>query len=110
MFKRKKKCGHAELVKRALLNALGVFLYTAAVSWLLMHGEEWFGDGGHLMQPVAILMLLVLSVAVVGILIFGYPVWLYLEDKKKESVKLLITTIFFLFLLTAIALAANIVI
>ncbi|MEA3248801.1 MAG: hypothetical protein U9Q03_00390 [Patescibacteria group bacterium] len=111
MFKKNKKYGDCvTLTKHALLHALGVFLYTAAVSWLLMHGERLFGTGQHLMQPVAVLMLLVLSVALVGTLIFGYPVWLYLESKKKESVKMLVATLVFLFLLTAVALVINVIV
>lgn len=112
MFKKKdkkrKECGM--LIKHSLLNALGVFLYVSAVSWVMINGEKLFGDGEHLMLPVAILMLLVLSVAVVGTLIFGYPVWLYFEGKKKESVKALGSTLAFVFLLTAVALMLNVVV
>ncbi|MBU0625394.1 hypothetical protein KKF05_03555 [Patescibacteria group bacterium] len=90
-------------------NALGVFLYTLAVSWLLMNGQELFGGGeDSVLQPLAMLMLLVLSVAMVGLLIFGWPVVLYLQGHKKEAIWLTLSTLVALFLLTALALGLNI--
>jgi len=110
MFGKRKRCGECgQLAKFALLDSLGVLVYTAAVSWVMLHGKEWFGaDSGNVLQPIAVLLLLVLSVAVVGVLIFGKPTLLYLDGKKQEGVKLLICTLFILFLLTAIVLAANV--
>jgi len=110
MFGKGKRCGECgQLAKFALLDALGVLVYTSAVAWLMLNGERWFGaEPDNVLQPIAALLLLVLSVAVVGVLIFGKPALLYLEGKKHEGVKLLVCTLFILFLLTAIVLAANV--
>ncbi|KPJ85851.1 hypothetical protein AMJ57_01580 [Parcubacteria bacterium SG8_24] len=98
------------LVWQAAAAALGVFVYTSAVSWLLFNGEAIFGKAESFLMPVALLLLLVFSVAVVGVLIFGRPVWLYLQGAKKESVRLLLLTLAFLFVITSTVLLLNIVI
>jgi len=45
-------------------------------------------------------MLFVLSATVVGSLVFGRPVYLYFEGKKKEAVALFLYTASFLALIT----------
>lgn len=42
------------------------------------------------------LLLFVISASVMGILIFGKPLMLFLENKKKDSLSLLFTTVGFL--------------
>lgn len=84
------------------LNALGVYIYIIAVSYIMSHGEKWFGKMDNIMGGVAILTLLVLSAAIVGGLVLGKPIMLYLNDKKKEAVKLFCNTIICLALLAII--------
>lgn len=99
------------LLGTGFANALGVFLYTLAVSWLLMNGEELFGSREvSILQPLAMLMLLVLSVAMVGLLIFGWPVVLYLQGHKREAIWLTLSTLISLFLLTVLAFGLNVLI
>lgn len=62
-----------------------------------------FGDGKNFFIPIFMLLLLVLSVAVMGVLIFGKPLMLYLDGAKKEGVKLLLYTIGFLFIMTLVS-------
>jgi hypothetical protein len=99
MFKKKKKkeCGEcSRLACRALANSTGVVAYVVAVSWLLMNGDEFFGNGSRGVEIFGLalfLTLLVLSVAIVGSLIFGKPILLYLDGKKREGIKLLIWTL-----------------
>ena len=50
--------------------------------------------------PIAMLMLLVFSVALVGSLIFGRSIIWYLDGKRKEAVKLIIYTLGILFIIT----------
>lgn len=53
--------------------------------------------------PVIILLLLVLSVTIMGVLIFGKPALLYLDNQKKDALTLLFSTVgwlaIFLFIL-----------
>jgi hypothetical protein len=71
----------------------------------MYNGEKLFGSQTNILQPIAILLLLVLSAAVMGLLIFGRPVILYLDGRKKDAFKFLGYTIGSLFLITIIFLA-----
>jgi hypothetical protein len=94
IFMKKKKLFLSGFVSAAL-----VFAYVSGVSLLLNNGEALFGKVDNKMWlPVAMLLLLVFSVAAVGILIFARPVLLYLDGAKKEAVCLLAYTIVCLFL------------
>lgn len=113
MFRKGKKYGECSyLAKYALADAAGVLIYVLGVSWIMTDGDRIFGPvdtGRNIFGPTIVLMLLVLSVAVVGTLIFGRPILLYLDGKKKEGVKILIMTLFAMFLLTAVLLTIGLV-
>jgi len=94
-----------KLLKMAVLQALGALVYIAGVASLMYNGEKLFGQGTNILQPIAILLLLVLSAAVMGLLIFGRPVILYLDGRKKDALKFLGYTVGSLFLITIIFLA-----
>jgi len=100
---------HAQLALQALLQALGVFIYTAGVGWILTNGERIFGEMQNLWGPITFLMLFVLSAATVGILIFGRPVLLYLNNKRTEAITLLLTTIAWLAVITFAALSIQVI-
>jgi hypothetical protein len=104
------KLNKTRLLSAGFANALGVLLYTLAVAWLMENLGKFYDSGGPaVLQIAAFLMLLVLSVAVVGLLLFGWPILLYLQGQRKVAVFLEITTIGSLFLLTALALIVNVV-
>jgi hypothetical protein len=66
-------------------NTLGAALYIMLVSLLMGNGIKLFGPDS-LLTPFVILLLFTLSAAVVGSLVFGQSVMLFLDNKKKESV------------------------
>jgi hypothetical protein len=78
---------------KSFLSALGVFFYVLLVALIPAYANQWFGPHDNFFTPVFILLLLVLSVAVVGLLIFGRPVFMYLEGFKKQAWALLLYTI-----------------
>jgi len=93
------------IIKNALANALLVFTYIVLIASFLSNIQNLFGaeDKKTVLIPIAMLTLLVFSVALVGSLIFGRPVLWYLDNKKKEAVLLLTYTlgVFFILLLMA---------
>ena len=93
----------------SLVNALGVFIYVMAVAWIITNGERIFGQMQNFWGPVAFLLLFVFSALVTGLLVFGRPVYLYLNNFKKEAVKMLLFTVVDLFAITLLALAVNII-
>jgi len=94
---------NSKLIYYGIVQSLGVFIYTSGIAWFLFNGKELFGENNSFWQPLAMLLLLVVSAAITGSLVFGKTIYLYLDGFKKESVKLLIYTVISLFLITSIA-------
>lgn len=88
----------------AVLDGISTGLYVALVAVFMTYANNFFGEADSALGGIAILMLMVLSVAVVGTLILGRPLMMYLDGAKKEAVKTLGFTILVLFILTALAL------
>jgi len=99
-----------KIITYAFLQSAGTFIYVSAVAWLLFNGEKLFGQaGGGFGMPLAMLLLFVLSAAITSSLVLGQPIHLYLSGAKKEAIQLLIITFTFLFLLTLLAFAIQLV-
>ena len=84
---------NGKLIKRAILDSLGVAVYVAGVSLVLNHGEQIFGQmENKVIGPIIFLLLFVFSALLTSGLVLGKPLMLYLDGQKKEGVKLLIYT------------------
>src|SRR3989338_3500975 len=83
-----------EIKKKGMMNAVAAFAYVAAVG-LFMSSLDGFDDAPQfqVVVPIAMLLLLVLSASVMGMLIFGAPITLYIDGKKREAMTLLGWTI-----------------
>lgn len=92
------------------VSAFGVFIYVMVVAWIMMNGERIFGKMSNFWGPVAFLLLFVFSALVIGLLVFGRPVYLWLNNAKKEAIKMLLYTVVALFIITFLALLVNILI
>lgn len=93
---------NSKLIIYAAVHSLGIFLYTAGVSWFLFNGEKLFGKAKSFWTPLSILLLFVFSAAAVGLLFFGRPIYFYLNGFKKEGLKLLFYTLGFLFIVVSV--------
>lgn len=94
-----------EILKQALINALGTAIYVALIGSFMYFGSQGiFGENQTVFIPIAILMLFVFSAALTGFLIFGKPVMWYLNGKKKEALHLLFYTMGIFLVITLIAL------
>ena len=69
-----------------MVNALGTAVYIAVVSWFLFNSGQVFGKARNFWGLFALLLLLVISVVTVGTLVFGKPLLLYIEGKKKAGI------------------------
>ena len=76
-------------VGAGLKNSGLAAVYIFAVSWLLNNVSKIAGPNKSILMPMAFLGLLVFSVAIMGVLVFGQPLTLYLHGRKKEALKLL---------------------
>jgi len=85
-------------------SGMGVAAYIALVATVLSNGQKWFGQINGFWGPVLMLMLLCLSVAVVGLLLFGQPLYLMLTGDKKLAVRQVLSNVGWLFILTVLVL------
>ncbi len=95
----------SKLALHSLLHALGVAVYSMLVASLMFNAESIFGKMNNFFGPATILMLFVLSAAIVGLLIFGRPVYMYLEGQKKDAVLFVMYTVCWLTIFTVAALS-----
>ncbi|MFZ5391099.1 MAG: hypothetical protein ACOZAJ_02370 [Patescibacteria group bacterium] len=73
------------VIWQSFIQATGLMLYIAGISWLLQNGHRFFGDDKNLIGPIAILLLLVISASISGLLVLGRPITLYLNGLKKSA-------------------------
>ncbi len=67
------------------LQALGVVIYCALVSGFFQLGNRFFPNQSDFLISILILILLVLSAAITGTIVFGYSAYLILNQKIKEA-------------------------
>lgn len=99
-----------KLWKTALINSLGTAIYIALVAFLMTNGNRFFGQGNSILGGIGVLLLFTLSALIVGTLVLGKPLMLYLDGQKKEAVKLLFYTIIILAIITIIFLGILVII
>jgi hypothetical protein len=92
----------AKLVKISLVNAGSALLYIAVVTFLMSHGEKLFGQTNGILGGMAILLLFVLSATIMGFIILGRPLLMYLDGFKKEALKLFYLTVMWLILIAVV--------
>lgn len=74
------------LLVNTLRNSTLAVVYIFLVSQLMLNGDRLFGDVNNDFGPFVILLLFSLSAAVVGGLIFGESVILFLDNKRRASI------------------------
>jgi hypothetical protein len=79
----------------AFLQALGVLAYITLIATVFSQGGKWFGNqpDPQFLVPLLTLTLLSTSAMICGLLVFAYPVKLYLKTKKYEQpIKIVLMT------------------
>jgi hypothetical protein len=85
-----------------LYQSLIVFAYVLIVSLFMMKMGEAFSDLGNYWGGAIMLLLLVFSVALMGLVIFGYPVYLFIRGKAMKALASLLYTFLFSFVIFVI--------
>jgi hypothetical protein len=89
-----------DILKYAFINSLLTACYISLVAFFFFYGTRSFPQGPDtVFAPMLMLMLLVFSVALMGILIFGRPILWYVDGRKKEAIGLLGYTLSILFII-----------
>src|SRR3989338_7116400 len=88
------------------INALLAAAYIVFVVLLITYGPAYVRDKPDtILAPMAMLSLLVFSVALMGYLFFLQPIAMYLEGQKREAVELFTKTLGTFAVITAVVLA-----
>ena len=90
------------IVLYALGHAVLMAAYVALIALTMANAETLFGPVDPPLAPMGFLLLLVVSAAIAGLLVFARPIVWYLDGKKKEAVRLVIWTVGFLALMTVL--------
>lgn len=81
---------------RSFVNATGVFVYIALISFLMFNTKTIFNGQDNFLAPLFMLLLFVVSAAITGMLVLGKPILLYLDGLKKEAFFLFFATLWWL--------------
>ncbi|MEK7615085.1 MAG: hypothetical protein AAB431_01720 [Patescibacteria group bacterium] len=83
-----------KILKQSLSFAALAVLYVALVATVMTNAQKLFSDiDKSVFAPIVFLLMLVVSVATMGLLIFGKPVMLYIDGKRREAVMMVICTV-----------------
>lgn len=80
-----------KIIQTAFLLSLGEALYISLVALLMFNINSLFGDQPdkpNIINPIAFLLLFVISASISGALVLGKPALLYLDGRKKEALQL----------------------
>jgi hypothetical protein len=95
------------LIKLGLRNSMATAVYVVIVAMIMNNAERIFGTMKNIIGPVAFLLLFVTSAAITGFLVLGQPIMMYVDNQRRDAIKLFIYTVAWLFAFTVIALALN---
>ncbi len=87
-------------LRYGLMHSIGVLVYISILATIMNYGDQTFGKMDNLLGPIAFLLLFVVSALIVGMLVLGKPIILYLDNKKKEAIQLSIYTLVWLLIFT----------
>ena len=89
-FKRKKEC---TLCLISFLQALGLILYCNLVGLLVWKGDTLFGPPFGFWGPAFFFAVFSFSALVAGLLVLGYPSFLFwVKKKRKTAIRLVLYT------------------
>lgn len=94
------------ILRYALAEVVAAVLYVLFISVFFSQAEKIFGPEDTMLSPVVFLLLLVFSVAMMAMTIFGRSIMWYLDGQKKEAVKLLFYKLAYLFVFMVLAMIA----
>ena len=82
----------SKIIVYSLIHALAVLGYIIGIGYGIEKGSEIFMYVGEFGGFVPMLMLFVFSAAVMAILVFGRPVYLFIGGLKREGIEFLVYT------------------
>lgn len=96
MLWRKNQIDTSNLSLIGLLQALGVVVYCVLVGCFFQFMDKSSIEPPGFVGIVLILVLLVISAAITGLLVFGYAAYLAMHEKTKEALTVFAYTILYI--------------
>jgi hypothetical protein len=95
--------GRGALLRRAFVHAAIASIYIVAVAFVFYASQDLLEARDGPLAVASYLFLAVLSVAVLGVVVFGKPAMWYVDGRRSEAVSLAFYTVALLSLITAAA-------
>ena len=92
-----------KIIKRAFIDSVGTAAYIILVVSFIFSLQIFASKQDNIIISIAMLLLFVFSAALTGSLVFGKPIMMYLDGKKKEAVSLVAYTLGILLAITILA-------
>jgi len=92
-----------EICKQSFLYSLGVGFYIVLVALFMNRANSLLGPVDTVYTGITALLLFAMSALIVGGLLVGKPIFLYIDGKKKEAIKMLLANAGWLLLFFIIA-------
>lgn len=89
-----------KIITRAFIDGLGTVMYIILVAAFMFSIQDIAPKEDTIFVIASVLLLFVCSAAITGFLVFGKPVMLYIDGKKRESIRLLGYTVGIIFFIT----------
>ena len=90
------------LIKKSLINSTLAALYVFVLSLLMSNNKTISKGAPEFLIGVGMLLVFVISATIMGYLVLGKPILMYLDGAKKEAIKLFYLTVTWLILIAAI--------
>ncbi len=78
-----------------LFQSLGLIAYCFLIGSFIWYSNDFFLGRPGFMNVVFVLVLLVISAAITGSIVFGYPAYLALKQKIKEALLVSVYTLLY---------------
>lgn len=89
-------------LKAGFAQAIGLLFYINLVAWFFERAPRFFGSGAPPVLAASLFLLFfVISALISSSLILGYPLLLFLENRKKEALAVAGWSLFFMVALFA---------
>lgn len=76
----------SDICKKSFLYSIGAAAWIIIVASFMQKANDWFGTEDTIVSVIAVLILFSMSALIVGGLLVGKPVFLYIDGKKKEAI------------------------
>jgi len=88
MFRQRKKLNYDDVLKNGILAGLAQVLYTSAIVFIMSNMGNFFQTHNEALEylaPLLMLLLFVFSAGISGLIILGYPTFLFFQKKHLEA-------------------------